>query len=99
MRSHLTWKAIRVIYDYVDSALWALLVAVVIYMSVFVVPSVPKIRAEMERARAQEIAAENSYYCEKLGMQSGTQKYSECLFDLGELRLKVERRINEENEF
>jgi hypothetical protein len=66
---------------------------------VFVAPKIPEIRANIANIRAEKIAAENSNYCEKLGMKAGTRAHSRCLLTLGDFRLKVEQRIEEENDF
>jgi hypothetical protein len=86
------------IYDNVEIALWAMLLAFVIYFIAFVIPKVPEIQARAERIRAEEIAAENSSVCEKLGIKRRIDKYNQCLLDVGAFRLKVEKRINDENE-
>ena len=46
--------------------------------------------------RAQEIAAEYAYYCEKFGFSPRAPKYEQCFLDLEEFRLKVEKRIADE---
>jgi hypothetical protein len=84
------------VYDNVETALWAMLFAFVIYFIAFIVPKMPEIQARGERVRAEEIAAENSSFCEKLGTKRGTEKYNQCLLDVGAFRLKVEKRINDE---
>jgi hypothetical protein len=91
-----TWQTV---YHNVESALWALLLSSVIYFFAFVAAKLPEMGARAERTRAQEVAAENAYYCERMGMGTGTQKYSQCLLDLGEFRLKVEKRITDESDF
>ncbi len=88
-----------VFYDNTELALWALLLAFLICFFVFVVPKLPEIQARMEGIRAEEIAAEDAYYCEKLQPPAGSQKYNQCLLDLDEFRLKVEKRIAAENDF
>ena len=92
------WEKIGRLYDNVEAALWATLLAFVIYSIVFIIPKVPDIRARNESVRAQEIAAENELYCEKFGMKLGTERHNQCLFDLGEFRAKVEQRIYDQSE-
>jgi hypothetical protein len=48
----------------VEAALWAALIAFVIYFIFFTIPKMPEVRAQNERARVQEIAAENALYSE-----------------------------------
>ena len=91
--------SVRRIYDNAETALWATLLAFVIYFVVFEVPNLPAHWAGVERIRAQEIAAENSHYCDMIGLKAGTQKHEQCVLYLGEFRLKVEKRIINESEF
>lgn len=99
MRTNKIWRLIGRIYDEVESALWALIIVSIIFFIVFVAPKIPEIRANIANARAEEIAAENAKYCEKLQMKAGTRSYRRCLLTLGEFRMKVEQRIDEENDF
>jgi len=86
-------------YDNVAIALWAIGFASIIYLGVFVIPRMPSLREQYQRVRAREIADENALYCKKLNMKVGTPAFNECLFVLGDFRLKVEQRIYNENEF
>jgi hypothetical protein len=99
MKSFKSQEIVGRIYDNVEIASWAMLLAFVIYFIAFVIPKAPEIQARGERIRAQEIAAEDSSFCEKLGLKQGTDKYNQCLLDVGAFRLKVEKRIEDENEF
>ena len=92
-------ESIGRIYDNVEIALWSMMFSFVIYLFVFIVPKLPQIRDRAEQVLAKEIAAENAYYCEKFGMKANTQKYEQCLLDLGDFRLKVENRISGEYDF
>jgi hypothetical protein len=83
---------IREIYDKIESALWAMLFAFVIYFITFVLPKLPEIQAQSARVRVEEIGAENASLCEKLSIERGTDKYNQCLLDVGEFRWKVEKR-------
>ena len=85
MKSSKNWeKVVGRVYDNVEAALWAALLAFVIYFI---------------NARVQEIAAENALYCEKFGMKVGTEKHKQCLLDLGEFRTKVEKRVYDQSVF
>jgi hypothetical protein len=88
-----TAKLIQRIYDEVHAALWALLVAGVVVFALAVAPKLPEIRAQAERMRIQEIAAENRFYCEKWGMPADTPRHIQCTLDLNELRAKVARQM------
>jgi hypothetical protein len=99
MKPNKVWETIGRVYDNVHAALWATLLAAVIYFAIFVLPMVPSMREQYQRVRAQEIAEENALYCKKLNMKVGTAAYNECLLILGDFRVKVEQRIYNESEF
>jgi hypothetical protein len=99
MKSKKLLEVVRHTYDYVETALWALLIAVVIFFVVVVVPRLPEMAARYQTIRMQEIAAENEIYCAKLGMQRSTEKFSECLLVLGEFRSTIQKRIEDEQSF
>ena len=90
---------IQRVYDEVHAALWALLGAAVLFFLVVVLPTLPANLAEVERRHAADVAAENRHYCEKWGMAAGTQRYMQCMHDLGELRAKITRRMAEQSTF
>lgn len=94
-----TREKVKRVYDNVEAALWATLLAFVIYFIVFTLPNMRKISEQNEIAQVQEIAAEKASYCEKFGMKVGTDKYNQCLLDLGEFRMKVEKRMSDQSEF
>ena len=91
MKSNGTLAFVQSIYDHVHLALWATLVAFVFLA--FVVPRLPEAVARAEALRIQEIAEENEGYCAKWQMGLGTNMHDQCVFDLQELRAKVENRI------
>jgi len=100
MISRRAWARIHAIYDNVHAALWALLCAFVVWTVVVVVPKLPAAREKFERVRAQEIAVENKFYCEKWGMPVGTHTHTLCTLDLQQLRAKIAKRMADEwNEF
>jgi hypothetical protein len=59
------WKLITNIYDTVHIALWSILIAAIIFFSLFTLPKIWPVQAQLEVQRIQEIAAENRRYCEK----------------------------------
>jgi hypothetical protein len=99
MKPNKVWETISRVYDNVHAALWATLLAAVIYFAIFVLPKVPAMREQYQRDRAQEIADENALYCKKLNMKGGTAAYNECLLILGDFRAKVEQRDYDESQF
>jgi hypothetical protein len=99
MKANKIWRITDQIYDTIETGLWALLVAGLIFFSAFVAPTLPTYWAQAEVTRIQQIAAENEYYCEQLGMKPGTPKHDQCLIYLGEFRQKVENRLADDLEF
>jgi hypothetical protein len=97
MKSSGNWEKVGRVYDGVEAALWATLFAFVLYFTFFIIPKLPEIRARNERVRVQEIAAENELYCAKFGMKLGAENHNRCLFDLGEFRMNVEKRMRDES--
>ena len=98
METHRIWDVVARVYYNAEVALWALLITSVIFLA-FQLPRLPAISAAIAAARAAEVAAENAGYCRKLGMRAGTQPYIDCLLIIGDFRLKVEQRIDAENDF
>lgn len=98
MKPNKFWELISGAYDNVELALWAIGLASIIYLGVFVLPRMPGLREQYLRARAREIADENALYCKKLNIKVATQAFNECVLVLGDFRLKVEQRISSEND-
>lgn len=94
-----TLAAIQRIYEEVHAALWALLIAGVVYFVVVVLPQVPARQAEAERLQEQRHSAEDKQLCEKWGISAGTQHYGECVFDLGGFRQKIALETADELSF
>ncbi len=99
MKSNDSLALARSIYDNVHLALWAILVAFVLYFLAFIAPNLPEAAAQAERFRIQEIAAEHDQYCAKWQMGAGTKMHNQCILDLQEFRAKVEKRIADEQFF
>lgn len=90
------WDLARRIHRNVELALWAMLFASAIYLTIFVLPKLPEIQAHNAIVRLQEISAENAALCEKLSIKRGSDTYNQCLLAVGEFRGKVEKRAYEE---
>jgi len=90
--------AVRTIYDEVNLALWAIAVALAAYAALFVLPKVPAARAQVELLRAEQINAENDWYCARWHMGPGTATHDRCIMDLQQLRTSIENRIADEND-
>lgn len=95
----LDWRFVHHVYDTVHTALWATLLAGVIFFCLFVLPKLPQLQAQAELKRAVEIAAENRVYCEKWGFAAGTHEHTMCTVDLQHLRKKIEQRALESGFF
>ena len=88
---------IQKIYDDVHAALWAILVAFVLWFWVVVVPTLQQIHARAEMLHDHEIAAEQDAVCGKLGMGSQTTMYRNCISNLEAYRATMQRRITYES--
>jgi hypothetical protein len=88
-----TREIVSRVHGHIEVALWAILFAFVLYFIAFVMPNVSETQAQREIIRVQEIAAENEAFCEKLDIKRGTNKYNQCLLDIGQFRLKAEKRV------
>jgi hypothetical protein len=84
---------VRRVYDTVESALWAALLAGVSYFAICIVPAIPENARRAESVRTLTVAAENSSYCEKWGMKRGTHAHTLCMMDLQRLRQKIEQEL------
>lgn len=89
----------RSVYDTVHLALWAILVAFVVFFLAFIAPRLPEAAAKAERLRVQEIAQENEGYCAKWQMGVGTKMHDQCISDLQELRWKIQDRFADQLDF
>jgi hypothetical protein len=92
-KSNGTLALVQSIYDNVNLALWAILVAFVVFFLAFIAPRLPEAAARAERLRIQEIAQENEGYCAKWQMGLGTNQHDQCISDIQELRWKIQNRF------
>jgi hypothetical protein len=99
MHASKTMLVIRQVYDWVEAALWAGLLAFVIYFLICVVPNLPEMTRHAEAMRVLKIAAENRAYCEKWGMQPGTHAHARCTIDLQELRRSIAQNLADDDAF
>jgi hypothetical protein len=88
---------IQKIYDDVHAALWAILLAFLLWFSAIVVPRLPQIHARAEMLHDHEIATEQDMYCEQLGMGPKTPTYRKCVSSLEDYRAKIQQHIADEN--
>jgi hypothetical protein len=89
---------VRVIYDEVNLALWALAVALLCYVVIFILPKMPEARARAEMLRAEQINAENEWYCRRWHMGPATEMHEQCIMDLQQLRTSIDNRMAEESD-
>ena len=90
-----TMSTVRKVYDNVELALCAALLAF-IYFLTFLAPNLPQAARSAEGARAFRTAQDNGSYCEKWGMKRGTREHALCATDLYELRRKIEQEFADE---
>ncbi len=96
MNSSKALTLVRQVYDCVECALWAALLAFVIFFLIGVAPNLPEMTRRAEGIRALNVASENSSYCEKWGMKPGTHAHTICTMDLQAFRNKIERDLADE---
>ena len=87
------------VYDNVHMALWATLIAALIFLGAFGIPAMSAGQARYEAERAHQIEAEDAFYCRKWGMGAGSGKHLLCMTDLQQLRRGVEKRLADESDF
>lgn len=85
------------IYDQINLALWAALVAFVLFCAVVIAPRMPRTRAEAEAARAAAREQEDAFYCKRWGLREGSATYARCMSDLIQFRLGVEQQLDDES--
>ncbi len=98
MPSKKTWATLGLLHDHVHLALWASLIAFLVYFGIVVVPNIPAAQARFQRHRIQEIRAEHEFYCNKWGMVAPSRAHDQCILDLQAFRAQVENRIYDEND-
>jgi hypothetical protein len=91
-------SSIRRHYGNIHMALWAGLVAFLLFFAVYTIPRMPEARAQAEALRIHEIAEEYKLFCRKLGMPMGAPRNPQCVLELQAFRAIVEKRFAEEGE-
>ncbi len=90
---------IQQLYVTVESALWAGLVAFVLFFIAVVAPHIAENRFKQEAIRLHAEAAEYDAYCEKLDKRAGTREHALCVLELQEFRAEVIRQYANANGF
>jgi hypothetical protein len=93
-----TLKTIRLAYSTAHVFLWCLL-AIWAAVLLFSIPRISEARAVAERELAQQISAENRFFCEKWGLRANTHEHVICTMDLNDIRARTEERLTEDRMF
>ena len=96
MTTSRTMTIVGKVYDNVELALWAALLAFIMCFVAFVAPNLPESARSAASARAFKTAEDNGAYCEKWGMKRGTREHARCTADLYELRRKIGHEFADE---
>lgn len=87
------------LYDHVELALWASLVAGLIVFALFVLPGIPAAQQRSEAAQAAAFERQCDFYCTRWGMPAGTRRHAQCMSDLRQFRASVEKALAEDEPF
>ena len=94
-----SWPLVGRIYDGIELALWASLIAGLVVFALFIVPGIPAAQQHAAAARAAEFERECDFYCSKWGMPAGTSRHDRCMSDLKQFSRAVIKRLQEEDFF
>ena len=72
MRAGRTSALLDRLYEHVELAMWASLVAGLIVFALFVVPGIPAAQHRIEVARSAAFEHQCDFYCARWGMPAGT---------------------------
>jgi hypothetical protein len=99
MNDQKSWLAVGRIYDGIELALWAALIAGLAVFALFIVPGIPGAQQRSAAARAAEFEHACDFYCRKWGMPAGTRRHEQCMSDLKQFRREVVTRLEEDDMF
>jgi hypothetical protein len=99
MNDQRSWPLVGRIYDAIEIALWASLIAGLAVFAVFVVPGIPAAQQRSAAVQAAAFEHECDVYCSKWGMPAGTRRHEQCMSDLKQFSRAVAKRIEEANWF
>jgi hypothetical protein len=99
MNDQRSWLLVGRIYDAIELALWAALIAGLVVFAVFIVPGVPAAQQRAATARAAAFDRECDFYCSKWGMPAGTRRHERCMSDLKQFSRAVIKRIEDDDQF
>lgn len=96
----LNWMPLmRRMHHEINTALWACLIAALVFFTVFTFPHIKERQAAYEANVAAEISAENDAYCRRFNLVPVTDAYRSCLDDLQRLRMSIAKRIAADFDF
>ena len=81
------------VYDETHAALWATLIASLVFFTIFGVPNIRNNRGTIAAAIAQEIEQEHAFYCRRWKFQPSEPAYESCMADLEALRQSTIKRL------
>jgi hypothetical protein len=84
------------IYDGIELALWAGLIAGLVVFALFVVPGIPAAQKRSAAAQAAEFEHTCDFYCSKWGMPAGTRRHERCMSDLKQFRRAIVKTLEED---
>jgi hypothetical protein len=93
------WPLVGRIYDGIELALWAGLIAGLVVFALFIVPGIPAAQQRSAAAHAAAFEHECDFYCSKWGMPAGTRRHDGCMSDLKQFSRAVTKRIEEDDGF
>lgn len=99
MNDNRIWPLVGRIYDGIELALWASLIAGLVVFALFIVPGIPAAQQRSFAARAAAFEHECDFYCSKWGMPVGTPRHEHCMSDLKQFSRAVVKRIEEDDSF
>lgn len=84
------------LHSEVECALWAILLAGVLFFVVFVAPGIPAAQRHAAAAETVKFISQCSRYCEKWGLPRGSHRHAACMQDLKKFRAEIEAKIDDE---
>lgn len=91
LKAYLLW-----LHSEVECALWATLLAGVLFFVVVVAPGIPAAQRRAAAAEAVQFISQCSQYCEKWGLPRGSLRHAACMQDLKQFRTEIEAKIDDE---
>ena len=90
------WPIVGRIYDGIELALWAGLIAGLVVFALFIVPGLPAVQQRSAAAQAAAFEHECDFYCSKWGMPAGTGRHDRCMSDLKQFSRTITKRLEED---